>query len=246
MSALFEQRNSGKTDKRFVYFQHTNSFLKNINVFSSFEIDLYKIQNNEPQNTLRLTGLYFSANYRISQKLSLFGSYDNRKNVIYYETFRNYTDEVLQQASRQGLRFRINYKPVKYLNLGFNAGTRFRKEDPRPTNTYRGNATYTRIPLILASFGLSANLMQSAYLDGQVYGARLSKYFLNGKLYSMLNYRNVSFDYHNTSSSLKQNIGEIDLSYQFNKKLYLSVNFETTLQNKILHNRLYFNLRKRF
>jgi hypothetical protein len=244
--AFFEQRNTGKVDRRFVYLQHTNSAIKNLMIFSSLEVDLYKIENEKPINTLSLTSLYLSMRYRFSRKVSLFGSYDNRKNVIYYETYRNYADEVLQQASRQGLRFRINYKPVNYLNISFNAGTRFRKEDPRRTDTYMGNASYTRVPFIRASFSLSANLIQSAYLDGQVYGARLSKYFLNDKLYSMLNYRNVSFDYHNSSSRVKQHIGEIDLSYQLNKKIYLSVNFETTFQKDLNYNRIYLNVRKRF
>jgi hypothetical protein len=178
--------------------------------------------------------------------MSVFGSYDNRKNVIYYETFRNYADELLQQASRQGLRFRVNYRPVNYLILGVNAGTRFRKEDPRPTKTLNGSATYSRIPGINASFTLSANLMQTAYLDGQIYGARFSKDIIPGKFYGTLNYRHVGFQYTSASTNLTQHIGEIDLSYQLNRMWYFSVNFEATLQENENYNRLYLNLRRKF
>jgi hypothetical protein len=244
--AFFEQRNNGNTDRRFIYFQHSNSYIKNINIFSSVELDLFKIENEKPQNTFSLTSLYLSANYRVSRKLSLFGSYDNRKNVVYYETFKNYTDAILQQASRQGLRLRVNYRPVNYLNIGVNAGTRFMKNDPRATNTLNGNVSYSKIPFINSSLSLSANLMQTAYLDGQVYGARLSKDIVPGKLYGMLNYRWVQFNYANSVSQLNQNIGEIDFSWQFNKKLYLSVNFETTFQESEIYNRLYLNLRWKF
>ena len=244
--AFFEQQNNGNTDRRYIYLQHSNSFIKNVNIFSSFEVDLYKVENDIPQNTFSLTSLYLSLNYRISRKLSVFGSYDNRKNVIYYETFKSYADAVLQQASRQGLRFRINCRPINYLNLGVDAGTRFMKDDPRKTNTLNGNATYTRIPAINSSLSLTANLMQTGYLDGQVYGARLSKDFLRGKIYGTLNYRWVQFDYVNSITQLRQNIGEVDFSYQFNKKLYLSVNYEATLQSGKNFNRLYLNLRWKF
>lgn len=243
--AFFEQRNSGSIDRRFLYFQHTNSLAKNLNVFTSVELDLYKLENDKPSNSLSLTGFYFSLNYRFSRKVSLSGSYDNRKNVIYYETFRNYADEVLTQASRQGIRGRVNYRPLDYLMVGASAGTRFSKDDPRNTNTYNAFATWSRVPVLDASLNISANLMQTPYLDGQVYGARLTKDF-SQKMSMMLHYRWVDFKYVNSLSSLIQHIGELDFSYRFNKKIYLSVNFEATVQKEDIYNRLYLSLRKKF
>ena len=244
--AFFEQRNSGNVDRRFVYMQHTNSAIKNLTLFSSLELDLYKLENEKPTNTVSLTGLYFSARYRFSKRLSVFGSYDNRKNVIYYETFRNYADEILQQASRQGVRARINYQPVKGFLVGASAGTRFRDEDPRQTKPLNGFATWTKVPALNAALSITANLMQTSYLDGQVYGARLSKDLVSGKLYTMLHYRWVDFQYVNTLTNLQQHIGELDLSWQFSKKLYLSANYEATFQDQQLFNRLYLNLRIKF
>ncbi len=244
--AFFEQRNMGNIDRRFAYFQHSNSVLKNLILFSSVEVDLYKLKDGVATNELSLTGLYVSLNYRASRKLSLFTSYDNRKNVVYYETFRNYPDSVLQQVYRQGLRFRVTYRPMKYLNLGCSAGTRYGEEDPRPNNTYSANATYTRVPLINASLTISGNLMQTSYLNGQTIGGRISKSVLKGKLYTSLNYRWVKFDYVKFSSQLKQHTSDLDLSYYFNKKLYLSVNYEVTFQDAHNYNRLYLNLRKKF
>lgn len=243
--AFFEQRNSGNIDRRFLYFQHTNSLMKNLNLFTSVELDLYKLENDQPSNSLSLTGFYFSLNYRFSRKISMSGSYDNRKNVIYYETFRNFADEILTQASRQGIRGRVNYRPLSYLIFGASAGTRFTKDDLRKTNTYNAFVTWSRIPALDASLNVSANLMQTAYLDGQVYGARLTKDF-SQKLSMMLHYRWVNFDYVNSVSSLTQNIAEVDFSYRFNKKLYLSVNFEATVQKEDIYNRLYLSLRKKF
>ena len=244
--AFFEQRNTGNVDRRFVYMQHTNSAIKNLTLFSSLELDLYKLENDKPTNTVSLTSLYFSARYRFSKRLSVFGSYDNRKNVIYYETFRNYADEILQQASRQGVRARINYRPVNGFIVGASAGTRFRDEDPLPTKTLNGFATWTKVPTLNVSLSISTNLMQTSYLDGQVYGARLSKNLVSGKLYTMLHYRWVDFKYANTLTNLQQHIGELDLSWQFSKKLYISANYEATFQEQQLFNRLYLNLRIKF
>jgi len=153
---------------------------------------------------------------------------------------------VIQLASRQGFRVRMNYRPLKYISLGLSGGARFRKEDPRPTNTFRGYLTHSRIPTINASLTLSANLMQTSYLDGQVYGARLSKDLIKGKLFSVFNYRYVNYKYVSTESTLKQNIAEIDFSYYITKKLFVSLNFESTFQEKENYNRIYFNLRKKF
>jgi len=244
--AYFEQQNGGSTDRRFVYFQHSNSLLKNLLVFSSVEADLFKIQDGNPKNELSLTGLYLSLKYNFTKDLSLLASYDNRKNVIYYETFKNYSDEVLQQVNRQGYRLRLNYRPVKYLNVALNAGTRRADDDPKPNNTYGVNVSYAKIPVIDAMLGIYGNVMQTSYLDGKIYGGRLSKDLLKSKLYLVTGYRRVFFDYNNFGSTLKQHIADLDLSYYFNKKLYLSVNVETTIQHQNNYNRVYLNLRKKF
>lgn len=244
--AFFEQRNNFNIDRRFTYFQHSNSFVKNMNVFASFELDLYKLENDQPKNTIDLTSLYFSIRYRFSKRLSAFGSYDSRKNVFYYETFKSYADQVIQLASRQGLRFRVNCRAAKYLLLGVSAGTRFSKNDERANNTLNGNITYTRIPGINAALTLNSNFMRTNYLSGQIFGGRLSKELVPGKISTQLNYRWVNFKYSSSNSQLQQHIAEIDFSYQFNKKLYLSVNVETTVQKEELYNRLYLNLRRKF
>ena len=120
------------------------------------------------------------------------------------------------------------------------------KQDPQPTRTLNGTATYSRIPFINASFTLSSNLMQTAYLNGMYYGARLSRDIIPGKLTGMAYYRWVKFDYSNMVSTLVQNIAEIDLSWQLNRKTYFSVNYESTFQKKENFNRLYLNLSRKF
>ncbi len=244
--AFFEQRNKSHIDRRFLYLQHSNMIAKNLNLFSSSEIDLYKVENGMVSNTLSLTSLYLSLRYRISSGISLFGSYDKRKNVIYYETFKNYADQVLQQAVRQGLRFRVNLRLAKFVNLSVNAGTRFSDADTRKTKTLNLSTTYTQIPFLKASVTLTANLMQTSYLDGFIYGLRISKDLIPGKIYTMLQYRYVNFDYLSSLTSLKEHIAEIDFTYQIDKKIFLSLNLESAFQKLNNSGRVYINLRKKF
>lgn len=244
--AFYDQLYFGKTDRRVVYFQHTNTIIRNLTLFTSLELDLFKLENDQPVSMVDLTSFYLSLNFRASPKISVSGIYDNRKNVIYYETFRNYADEVLQQSIRQGLRFRVNYMPLRVLALGITAGTRQREGDARATNTLNGSAIWSNMPAIKANLNLTASILETNYLDGQIYGARLSKYFMKDKISTSASYRYVNFDYLNSNIDLVQHIGEIDFSFRAARKLYFSLNLESTFQKDEQFNRIYLNLRKNF
>ncbi len=242
----FNQTNAGNTDRRFVYFQHDNSLLKNLNLFVSSEVDLYKVINFLPVNELTLTSLYLMLNYRVSRKLSLSTSYDNRKNIIYYETFKNYVDLMLADATRQGVQFRINYRPVNYMNVGVSTSYWDRAGDAKPTNNINGFFTYTQLPLLKMSVSVNVNALQTSYVNGMIYGIRFDKDFLNGKLNWGINYRYVDYTYLASSGQLLEHIGSIDFSYQITRKFSMSVNYEGTFEPQTIYHQLYCSLIKRF
>jgi len=244
--AFLEQTNSGITDRRFAYFQHQNSLLKNLNLFVSSEIDLYKTRDGIPIDSLMLTSLYVSLNYRPYKKLSIMGSYDNRRNVIYYETYKSYLDMLLEDATRQGVQLRLNYRPFNFMFIGLSSSYRFRDNDIRPTENLNGFITFNQVPLIKASASLSANLLQTSYLNGIIYGLRLNKDLLDGKMSLGLNYRYVNYSFENGSNNLFQHIGEVDLSYNFSRKFSLSVDYELTLEGSTNYHRFYLSAIKRF
>ncbi|MBK7009059.1 MAG: hypothetical protein IPH36_10730 [Saprospiraceae bacterium] len=62
--AWVEQRNDGKTDRRFAYVQHNSNLGKNVNIFGSLEMDMYQSVRDTVSNKLQLTGAYFSVRYR--------------------------------------------------------------------------------------------------------------------------------------------------------------------------------------
>jgi hypothetical protein len=244
--AGFNQTNSGNTDRRFVYFQHDNSLLKNLNLFFSSEVDLYKVVNGAPVNELTLTSLYLLLNYRVSKKLSLSTSYDNRKNIIYYETFKNYIDVMLADATRQGVQLRVNYRPVNYLSMGLSTSYWDRTGDSKPTKNINGFLTYTQLPVLKASTSLTVNALQTSYVNGMVYGIRFDKDFVNGKLNWGLNYRYVDYTYLNNSAKLLEHIAATDLSMQFSRKFSLSVSYEGTFEKLQTYHQIYCTLIKRF
>jgi hypothetical protein len=245
-AAFFEQNNNGKTDRRFIYFQHDNSLAKNLNLFISSEIDLFKIQNGLPVNSLSLTSLYVSLGYRISRQLSVFGSYDERRNVIYYETFRSRGDSIFDAATRQGIQFRINFHPGKLINMGLGAGHQFRNNDLRATDNINGYINFNQVPWKNGSTTLSSNLLRTSYLNGKIYGLKIDRDLISGKLTVGLGYQYVDFQYLSSNTSMFQHLANLDLFWRINRKLSFSVNCEKTFEKPVSYTRIYANLIKRF
>lgn len=244
--ALVEQKNNGNTDRRFAYFQHRNSLTKNLNLFTSFEVSLFENVDNKPHSTFDLSGVYLSLRYRASRKLSFFGSYDARKNVIYYESFKSYIDQLIDQETRQGFRMRINYRPIKFLSLGMSGGYRMQKNNPNTSKNFRGNVTYSRVPIIKSSATVNVTLLQSGYMEGRIIGIRLTRDIIRGKVSGTLNYRKVHYKFISSDSFLNQDIFGVNLSWRIQKRLSLSVNYEGNFERLKNIDRVRVNLTKRF
>lgn len=244
--AFIEQTNQSETDRRFAYFQHTNTLVKNLFFFGSAEVDLYKMVNGVKENIFDLSNTYLSLRYRIARPLSIGLSYSARRNIIYYETYKDFLERLLETETLQGWRFRINYRPAKYLFLSANAGYRFRKDDPRPTMNANGNVTYSQVPGIGASVTLSATWLETNYLNGIVYGAGISKDIVPDKLSGGLKYRYVDYLYRSSEMALVQHVAEANISWTIYRKLLFSVYYEGTFEKEIPYHRVYLNISQRF
>ena len=265
--AAINQMNNFQTDRRFLYFQHNNSLLKNLDLFCSFEIDLYGAKNQTdsakvknisgndstvfwnmrtPINIIDLTSAYVSLYYRPWSNLSLSLSYDARKNIYYYETYKNYIDSVLDKETRQGLRFHAYYRPFNFLGIGGNAGYRFATATSKSSSNEYVYLNVPRIPLVEASMTIDATLLNTGYLSGIIYGGSLSRDFVNGKINTELSFRHVDYTLKTTTKEL-ENIADLSLSWRIGKKLLLSTDFEGSLDtyNK-LQWRSFINISQRF
>ena len=243
---IMEQKNHGLTDRRFAYFQHSNALVKNIVLFTSFEVDLFQNINGKETTSPSLSSVYLSLRYRVSRNLSLSGSYDARKNIIYYESYKSFIDQLIEDETRQGLRFNVNYRPFKYVNIGANAGYRFQASESRASKNAYGYISYSQIPWIKASATGSITLLQTPYLNGLVYGLRLNKDLFEGKFYLELEGRKVDYQYGQFESALQQNILGTHITWRILRKLSLSLSYEGTFDNSKSYTRLYANLIKRF
>jgi hypothetical protein len=244
--AYIEQMNQSVTDRRFLYFQHSNMLIKNLFLFGSAEVDLYKNVDGTKENIFDLSNTYLSLRYRIIRPLSVSLSYSARRNIIYYETYKDFLERLLDSETLQGWRFRINYRPAKYLFAGVNAGYRFRKDDPQPTMNLNGYVTYSMVPGIGASVTLSTTWIETNYLNGMVYGAGISRNIISDKLSAGVQYRYVDYLYRNSETSLIQHVGEANLSWAVYRKLSLSVHYEGTFEKELTYHRVFINISQRF
>lgn len=244
--AYVEQMNDFNTDRRFLYFQHNSNLLKNVNVFVTAEMDLFKIVNEQKQNDFSLTNLYCAIRWRPVKKLSLTGTYDARNNVIYYETYKDYLSTMIEVQTRQGYGFQMNYNMAKYLSAGFRVGYRFQQKDPRPTKNAYLYITYSNIARSLISITVSSTILETSYLQGNVYNGRLSRPFNKGKMHVGCGYSYVDYKIVNDQSPFVQHIADINFTTQIYKKLSLALNTEANFEDKNQFYRLYVQLKQRF
>ncbi|MBK7094752.1 MAG: hypothetical protein IPH57_06810 [Saprospiraceae bacterium] len=203
--------------------------------------------DSQPSNKFSLTSLYFSARYRVLKNLSFSASYDNRRNVIYYESYQTFIDQLLAQETRQGFRLQANYSPVRNISVNASAFVRYQGDNPKPTTNYVGNLSFNKIPLHNVSLSLSGNILESVYFKGTIIGGRISDNFMKGKLNLELNYRNVNYSFFNTESNLKQHIAGANLSFNIFRKTSLMLSYEGTFDktNSDYH-RYYVTINQRF
>lgn len=244
--AIAEQKNHSVTDRRFIYFQHSNSFIKNINIFYSLEMDLYQVENQQKKNTLSLTSSYLSVRYRPFRKLNLSANYDARKNVIYYETYKNYLAQLIDSETRQGFSFQANYTLNQHIFTGGRLGYRFQKSDIRPSKNMNLYITHNNIFKTEISTTISATLLETSYLNGNIYNIRFSRYFKNGKYNLGASYSYADYKIANNEIPFRQHIANLDFTAEIIRKLNASVNLEGNYEKPNQFYRLYLQLRKRF
>jgi hypothetical protein len=251
-AAVMQQTNSGKTDRRFLYFQQSNSLGKNLYFFGTFEVDLYKLKTDSLNpsghalNTFSPTGLYLSLRYRMSNKLSFSGSYDARKNVIYYETYKTFIDRILETEFRQGYTFQGSYRITNSLTLGVTSGYRFLKSDPHPSKNINGYLTYYQIPGVKLSVTITGTYLESSYLNSKIIGGTISRDLLEGKLQTSVGYRYVDYIYPESLTKQIQHIGDMSFFWLFSKKMSFSLNYEGTFEKGDRYHMVFLQLRRRF
>ncbi len=244
---FIQQQNSGEIDRRYAYFQHNSAIFKNLNVFSSLEVDLFSKLNNLVTNDIRLTNLYVSARYRLNRKLNLTLSYDTRRRILYYETFQTDIERLLDDdIARQGARARINFRPYKSIMAGASYSKRFQNNSENKSDNINGFITFSRLPNIVGRLSLSYNRNESNYLLSNIGSARYYRDFFRGRLYTDVYYRYAHYDYVNMLNTFDQHYMGVDVSYNITRKLMFSLSGEYTIYNQENNIRIFTRLIQRF
>ncbi len=244
--SYFEQTNDFKTDRRFIYFQHYNNLLNRLSLFASSEVDLYKVESGIKKNDFSLTSLYLSARYAPINAISFNVSYDARKNIIYYETFKSIADSILEKETRQGFRVRTYLRPWQNLFASLQFGYRSSKADIKPSKNYGGSLGYNNFPFIDVSIMADFNRIISNYVDGYIYSANLSKYLYDLRSEFSIGFRKTSYTFTSGVYKLDENAILINLSTSIFNPFSFSISYEGAFESVRSYNRILIDLTTRF
>jgi hypothetical protein len=248
---LLQQNNAGAVDRRYMYFQHSSSIRRNLNLFTSAELDLFSMVNGEAMNHYRLTNFYTSANYRISKAMDVNLSYDSRKQIMYYETYSSDIERMLEDDdARQGIRARAGLRPTKYTSLGVSYGKRFQSSNQNKSENINGYITYTKVPGIGGRISLNYNRNRSNYLLSEIIAIRLSQDLFKKNINSEIYFRKVNYRYFNeeltTPTTMQQYYYGISLLYRISPSWSFSMLGEMSTRDAINNYRMNLRLNKRF
>lgn len=247
-AGFLEQRNTSEIDRRYSYFQFSNSFNRNFGVFASGEIDLYSrdlVSNTSfsPQ----LTNIFMSLRYRFNRRISVNFSFDSRKRIIYYETLRTELERLLaDDEARQGIRVRLNFRPINLIYMGLSYSKRFQNSSQNKSDNYNGFLSLTRIPGIDGRLNFGFNLNKSNFQNSLVYTIRHSRTIVRRKLDVEVYYRYAEYNYFNTETKLSQYYAGGNLSWNITRDIGLNLLFEHSASGGQNRNRINTKLIKRF
>ncbi len=243
--AFLNQTYKSKTDRRFLYLQHSNNFLTKTDIFVSSEVDLYKVESGTGKSALDLTSVYSSVRYTPIRELSLSLSYDARRNVVYYETYKTYLDSLFSNDLLKGLRWNVTCQPFGRVSIGLNGSLQSQMKDSRPSQNYGMFAYFSGLPWIGTDATLNATTLTGSYLKGMTGSLELSKNVLED-MYASIGYRTFQYEYSSSGTKYVQNVLFGNVSFALLHSVMLSLNYEGVYEKSGNGNRLYIDLTKRF
>lgn len=224
---LLEQRNTGSVDRRYLYFQHNSNIGRSLYLFGSMELDLYAKINGQEMTKIRLTNMYLSARYRFSRILDLTLSYDARRSIIYYETYKTEIERMLDDdEARQGARARVNFRPFRYVNSGISFSKRFQIDQQNRSNNINAYVSHSKLPIIEGRMSIRYNWNQSSYLESKIFAIQYSRPIIKRKLDIDVYFRKVNYQQLASENIFKQQYFGGSLDYNIGRTWMFSVLYE--------------------
>lgn len=238
-----EQRNDFKIDRKYVAFQHS-SYYKKIRIFGSSEMELY----NPGSNNLRITSVYASANFNLTKKAAFMLSYDTRKTIIFYETYKSFfLQYLLNDYALNGIRLSWNMQWGKGIYSSLSTGLRYQSNDDNKSNNYNASLSWNDIPKIKSNITLSANSNTSNSLQTQSYSATISKYIIANKFQISVHVNHQEYQYLKwLETHIENEYYGGSLSYNFPHQFALYGYYEFSIIDSQKYQNINLNLTKRF
>lgn len=243
--AVANQTNNFSSDRRFIYFQHSSYLFSGMNIFASSEADFFKNIAGSISNKPELSSVYLSLRNRISSVLSIHISYDARRNVVYYESYKNFIDSLFTNELRQGAKAAVTYRIYTGLMINISGGYRFRKGDIKSSSNVIGYINYSSVPYITGSASYSYAHIASSYTNADNHTITYRN-DINRDISFAAGYRFLQYIYTGRNHKSTQNILFGDVNWNFSGRSYLSVNVEEAFAGKVTSGRVYIDITTRF
>jgi hypothetical protein len=185
-------------------------------------------------------------NYRLINNFSVGGSYDARKNPVYYETFKSQLDSLVENGLRQSYRLHANLRIANSFVFGIQSSLRFLKTDIHQSKNVSGYFTYNHSGKNYFSATLTGNYLETSYINGITAGITILNSMASGKIQTSAGYNYQDYKLSESNQKIIQHTGKADLYWQVARKTFLSLNYEITFEPNKTYNRLYLQIMKRF
>lgn len=244
---FLEQRNNGAIDRRYTYFQHSSTIGEKLNIFSSFELDLYNEVDGKSVRNPGLTNFFVSAGYRLTRNVDIHVSYDSRKRILYYETLKTEIERMLDDdIARQGIRVQVNVRPYKYVNVGVSYSKRFQYNDLNKSDNINGYFSLSKLPGIGGRLFINYNRNTSNYMRSNIFSFRHSRSLIEMKLDASVYFRMANYNYLAQEIKNDQQYYGADLSYNITKKMVFTILGEMATTTNEDNYRINARIMKRF
>jgi len=165
-AALSSEYDKTTVSRDFIYFQGTYSKKNLVSLYQSVEIDLNRDwRYDRSGERFTFTNYYGNATVNLSQKASVFFSYDARKNIRYVELMDT-PDSLFNDDVHKGIRGGFNLRPSGRLYFRSYGGIRFREDGHDDNRFISALIRIDRFPMPRHAVTLSMHLVETQFTTG--------------------------------------------------------------------------------
>jgi hypothetical protein len=211
--------------RELIYFQNRYNVGSKWNIYQSASLDINRDWRKDISGeTVSVSNLYIAGRYKFSNSVSAGISIDNRKNYLTYE-IRSITEELFDDATRQGLRANISIALPAQSRFSANVGLRRKQGDSESTYSYYSSLSKNNLILNNLRGSLNFAGFSNVYTSGYNPSIRLTQYFNSGHSIG-LGTGSYIYSLNNGNQKRNNNWAGIDSYFDLFNRLFLTGNYE--------------------